>query len=70
MCPALTPTLTSLDRRVLAAIPEHGAVRARTITDRINGAATSQEILEILRGFEHFGQVSCRNGWWRRTSPA
>ena len=70
MRPALTPTLTSLDKRVLAAIPEHGAVRARTIADRINGAASSQEILGILRGFEHFGRVSCRNDWWRRTSTA
>ncbi len=70
MSSALTPRLTSLDQCVLAAIPEHGAVRTRTITEQLNGSASSQEILGILRGFEHFGQVSCRNGWWRRTSTA
>ena len=67
MCPALTPELTSLDTRVLSAVPEHGAVRARAITDQLNGRASHQDVLGILRGFEHFGQVSCRNGWWRRT---
>ena len=79
----LEPRLTSLDERVLAAVPYVRGHRleeiARTVhrstgrgewTGRgfLPSASQVAELRWVLRGLEHLGRVECRGGWWRRVS--
>lgn len=67
--------LTSLDRRILDALPDRQGVAVSALVaelnrgkDRWNRARTDDdEVLGILRGFEHLEQAACsRRGLWRR----
>ncbi len=76
MSGVLSPRLTPLDERVLAALPSAGetGLRARTVTARVNAkrgrvsAPTEAELREseILRGLECVGRARQDAGWWRR----
>lgn len=65
--------LTALDKRILAALPSRvsGLVRKlnRGLSSWSPQRTTEEEVLAILRGFEHLGQVDHVNGWWRRMDP-
>lgn len=82
MSTALEPRLTSLDERVLNALPRAGTsgVRCAVIVDRVYPRANRydgwmgvrvresdmREIRGILRGLEHLGKATGRGGWWKR----
>ncbi len=67
MSTALLPRLTTLDRRVLESLPaaDEPGKRLADVLAQARGFERG-EWLEILRGLEHIGLVTCRGGWWRR----
>jgi hypothetical protein len=70
------PTFTTLDQRVLDAIPDGTARRLSAIVKAANrgldqwssNRTDDVEALRILRGLEHLGRVRYNRGWWRRDS--
>lgn len=75
MSDALAPRLTALDERVLANLPENGAIRTGALARLVyrpgrhrtpTSAAELAELDGILRGLEHLGLARSAGGWWRR----
>ncbi len=71
----LTPRLTALDERVLAALDPDVGVRLAKVAARVyrpgrhrapTTGAELDELAGILRGLEHLGLVRQAGGWWRR----
>lgn len=62
---SLLPVLTDHDRAVLDATPVRRARRADDIARAARVPAV--EARATLRGLQHLGCATCRNGWWQRT---
>jgi hypothetical protein len=69
---ALTPTLTTWDHQVLGAVKTDKARRSLDVLNALDDGATGllvanvADVTATLRGLEHLGYVTNRNGWWRR----
>jgi DNA-binding IclR family transcriptional regulator len=59
---ALAPSLTHIDRRILAIVDRPHGVRVRDIAPRLR--MEPGEVRRILRGLEHLG-LAQQAGWWR-----
>lgn len=70
-----TGPLTSLDQRVLDALPRGRGQRVESIARTVDRAPYVRggpvppelvaEVRRTLRGFEHLGRAVGRGGWWR-----
>lgn len=65
--PRATPAWwTDLDRNVYKTLSPVKPQRCDVIAKRVRENPTL--VRGVLRGLEHLGHATCRNGWWRRTA--